>query len=421
MGGLIHQEMAFAIKSRGHDYEIAVPFYRTVARSKEPDPFEEGVRVHRIPSGGRFVVDLVNRLGEPVFHFPSFLSFSSSLRRFLRREPPFDVVIAEGAYPMGAMACLATRGSGTPLLVSVAGGDFLANLGADYGYGRYWVPRWLMRRTFRAASVVRAIAPYAGAGAIGLGCPPERLALVPRNIAASTFLPEGESRNRYRKEARRHIADRYDTGDRRLIVTVGRLLPIKGFDHLVRALPSIVASQGDVRLLHVGPNRDDPRLGDYQKHLQGLAQSLGVLSNLLFAGTLPLEGVREALAAADVAAVPSLEEGGNKTMLEAAAVGTPFVVTRTSGNAGWAKEWDCGLIVEPASPSELAQAISHILGDEARGDALGENGLRFAQEFRTSKIADRMLALCQVAAKRADLPEALREPKELLHPPRPPA
>jgi glycosyltransferase involved in cell wall biosynthesis len=416
LGGLIHREMALAMRARGHEYEIVVPVSRKPTALDSADPFEKGIVVHRLACGGHPALDLVNRVGNPVFRFPWFTTFTLRLARFLRSRPRFDVVIAEGAYPFGAMTWLATRRTGVPYVVSVAGGDFLANVTAGYGYARYGVPRRLMRRSFRGAAVVRAIAPYAGERAVALGCPTARLALVPRNISAATFLPEGVDRRPFREAARRRVAERFGLGSAALVVTVGRLLPIKGFDHLVRALPEIVRSRGDVRVLHVGPNREDPRLGNYKGHLEELATSLGVGRSLVFAGSLALEGVRETLAAADVAAVPSLEEGGNKTMIEAAAVGTPFVATRTSGNAGWAREWDCGLIVEPASADQLATAISSLLGDAGRANTLGENGLRFAEEFRTERVAERMLALCRVAASGTGLPPDLRQPEDLLHP-----
>jgi glycosyltransferase involved in cell wall biosynthesis len=359
---------------------------------------------------------VVNRLGEPLLRFPWFPMFSLRFARFLRARPRYDVIIAEGAYPLGAATWLATRDSGVPFIASVAGGDFLANAEAGYGYARYRVPRLLMRAAFRSAAVVRAIAPYAGERAVALGCPPERLALVPRNIAQTTFLPTGVDRGHFRAACRRSLVERLGLGPEPVIATVGRLLPIKGFDHLIRALPEIIASMGAVHLVHVGPNRDDPRIGDYRSHLEGLAESLGVRSSLTFAGPLPLEGVREALAAASVAVVPSLEEGGNKTMIEAAAVGTPFVATRTSGNAGWAHGWNCGVVVEPASAGALARAIADLLRDPSRAELMGENGLAFAEGFRTDHVADRMLAICRLAADGAAVPPEMRSARELLAP-----
>ena len=414
LGGAIHRELALEIRARGHDYQIVVPAQRESEKGPGAEAFEDEVPVHRLACGGRSTLDLVNRLGQPVFHFPWFLTFAHRLDRFLKSRPRFDVLIAEGAFPFGAIAWLATRRSRTPYLVSVLGGDFLANAAANYGYARYALPRYLMRASFRGAAIIRAISPYAGDRAVALGCHRERLALVQRNIARDTFLPEGVDHREFRRNARRRVGERFALEGARLVVTVGRLLPIKGFDDLVRAIPGIVASSGDVRVIHVGPNRADSRLGDYERHLGGIARTLGVGPRLAFAGAVSLEGVREFLAAADVAAVPSIEEGGNKTLLEAAAAGTPFVVTRTTGNADWARSWNCGIIVEPSSPAELATAIARLLRDPAEADAMGKNGVRFANEFRTGRVADRMLALCCVAAEGAALPEDLRVPKELL-------
>jgi glycosyltransferase involved in cell wall biosynthesis len=269
-----------------------------------------------------------------------------------------------------------------------------------------------MRIVFRRAAVVRAISPYAGAGAERLGCPASKLALVPRNVAASAFLPPGADRAGFRRDARRKAADRFGLGAARLLVGVGRLLPIKGFDVLVRALPRI-GPAADARLLLVGPTRDDPEVGDYRRHLETLARQLGVGDRVTFVGAFPLEEVRGLLAAADVAVVPSLEEGGNKTLVEAAAVGTPFVATRTAGNADWARNWHSGVVVEPGSPEALALGILTILEDATRAEAMGASGVRFADHFRTDRVAERMLALCRAAVAGSPLTADLKEPAEL--------
>jgi len=420
IGGAIHREMARDIRARGHDYQILVPA-RAEEVGRPPEALEEGIPVHRVVCSGSFVFDVVNRATTPLFRFPSLLTLASRLGRFLRSQPPFDVLIAEGAYPLGTVAWLSAHRARVPCILSIVGGDFLANEEANYGFARYALPRRLMRASLGAAAVVRAISPLAGERAVALGCPRDRLALVPRNIAAGAFLPAGADRTVFRREARQRLAARLGTGDGALVVAVGRLLPIKGFDVLVRALPRIAASVAGVRLLLVGPNRVDSRFGDYRQHLEGLALGAAVGDRLSFAGSVPLEQVRDLLAAADVVAIPSLEEGGNKVLLEAAAVGTPFVATRTAGNAAWAREWNCGVVVEPSSAEGLAGSITRLLEEPHRAAVLGENGLRFADHFRTAPVAERILALCRVAAKRARLPLELREPFALLHPQAPPS
>jgi glycosyltransferase involved in cell wall biosynthesis len=131
---------------------------------------------------------------------------------------------------------------------------------------------------------------------------------------------------------------------------------------------------------------------------------------------VPLPEVREYLAAADVLVVPSLEEGGNKVLVEAAAVGTPFVATRTAGNAEWSRAWHCGLIVDPQSPEALAAGLQSLLADPAFAASTGQRGLPFAEQFRTPVVAHRMLSLCSHAVRGGPLAPELREPEGLRRP-----
>jgi glycosyltransferase involved in cell wall biosynthesis len=114
-----------------------------------------------------------------------------------------------------------------------------------------------------------------------------------------------------------------------------------------------------------------------------------------------------------VVAVPSLEEGGNKVLLEAAAVGTPFVATDTTGNSDWARGWSCGVVVPSGSPAALAAGLRSVLEDPGSAAAMGRHGIRFAEFFRTRAVAERILALCGHAVQGGDLPPDLREPAGL--------
>jgi glycosyltransferase involved in cell wall biosynthesis len=94
-------------------------------------------------------------------------------------------------------------------------------------------------------------------------------------------------------------------------------------------------------------------------------------------------------------------------------VGTPFVATRTAGNADWARNWHAGVVVEPGSPEALALGILTILEDAPRAEAMGASGVRFADHFRTDRVAERMLALCRSAIAGSPLTADLKEPAEL--------
>jgi teichuronic acid biosynthesis glycosyltransferase TuaC len=413
LAGEVHRELAREIRAGGHDYEVFAPVHRRDMTGRTPDAVEDGIPVHRVVCGGTLAATLLGLLSRPLFRYPWFLAALLGLLRLLGRRPPYDAILAETVYPLGAIVWLATRVRRAPFVVSVAGGDFLSNEVSNYGYGRYRIPRRLMAASFRKAAVVRCISPYAAENAAGLGCPREKLAVVQRNIGERTFGPEGDGLRAFRQAARARVDARLASGSGPLVAAVGRLLPIKGFDDLLRALPEVAAGAPDVRLVLVGPNRVDSRLGDYQRHLEELAESLGVGERVQFIGPVPLGEVRDFLAAADVVAIPSIEEGGNKVLLEAAAVGTPFVSTRTAGNAELARPWDCGLVVEPRAPSALAAAIGRLLRDHAEARAMGERGRVFAEQFRARVVAARMVGLCELAARGEPLTDELRMPAAL--------
>ena len=416
LGGSIHRELAQRILAAGHQLEIFAPAHARHMGNRAEEVVEEGVRVHRAVCAGRPHLDVVNLLARPVFHFPWFLTSLLALRRVLRKSRSADVVMVESAYPFGAQVDIATRGLRMPFVIAVLGGDFIANDAANYGYGRYAIARTLMRRAFHRAAAVRAVSPYAARRAEALGCAPGKIAVVQRNIARGCFTPEGVELAAFRAAARQRVAQRFGVEAPRLVVAVGRLVPIKGFDHLLRALPKVIAALGETQLLLVGPNRRESQLGDYRRHLERLAATLGVAEGVVFTGALPHEGVRDALAAADVVAVPSVEEGGSKMVMEAGAVGTPVVSTASTGTVEWAKAWRCAVVVEPSNPESLAHGLLEVLGDPSRAASMSLRGPPFAQRFRPEPVAERILALCQVAARGGSLPPGLREPRELLHP-----
>lgn len=416
LGYEISRELAQEISARGHSYSIFALARARDMRGRRTEAVEEGVPIHRAVCAGYKYLDAINALTVPLFKYPWFLPALYQLVRYLRQHPEFEIVIAEGAYPMGALVYLATRLTPRPYIVNVAGGDFIANEQAQYGYGRFGAVRWMLRRVLRHSSFVRPESPYGAMRCLQLGCPPEKLALVQRNIARCTFLPHGADSEAYRARARVEICARLGITAPRLILTVGRLLPIKGFDDLLRGLPQILAGSGNTHIVHVGPNRNDPKLGDYQAYLERLAQELGIASNLTFAGAVPLEQVRDFLAAADVVAIPSVEEGGNKIVMESAAVATPFVATATAGTPDWAREWGCGLIVPPRAPDQMAAALIELLNHPTRAREMGRAGMRFAEQFRTDIVADRILKISACALAGQALPTDLQQPSGLLHP-----
>ncbi len=170
----------------------------------------------------------------------------------------------------------------------------------------------------------------------------------------------------------------------RLIVGLGRLVPVKGFQVLVKALPLIRSLVPSARLLLVGD-------GPLREALVSDAGALGVADRVEIAG--PQFAPAPFLAAADVVVVPSLNEGMGRVLVEAMALGRPVVATRVGGIPAVVADGETGSLVPPDDPSALARAVSGLLNDPGLRLRMGEAGRRRAEQFSLAVMESGLLDL----------------------------
>jgi glycosyltransferase involved in cell wall biosynthesis len=276
---------------------------------------------------------------------------------------------------------------------TIRGGDLIADDTIGYGFARFRSVRLLLRMAFHRAAVVRAVSPGARAMAIRFGCPPEKITVVPRNIREDCFVDDVPA---FRAACRREIAARYGLDGRTIVVAAGRLLPVKGFDDLVRAMPRLLAEIPSAVALICGPNRVDPQVGEYGAYLERLAREVGVGQHVILTGQIAPERMASYLAAADAVAVPSLIEGGNKILVEGAALGTPFVATDTSGTIGFFTASE-GVSVPTRQPERLAVALIELLADRVAWERRSAACLAGRARFHSHSVAAAMQQVYQRA------------------------
>lgn len=135
-----------------------------------------------------------------------------------------------------------------------------------------------------------------------------------------------------------------------VVVAVGRLHAQKNLDLLLDAF-AILRRKTSARLIVVGTGPASER-----KRLAGRAATLGIAADTLFAGET--DNVFAWLARASVFALPSRWEGSSLALLEALAVGTPIVATRSAGDAAWVLDGgNYGLLADP-DPASFAEALA---------------------------------------------------------------
>ncbi len=152
-----------------------------------------------------------------------------------------------------------------------------------------------------------------------------------------------------------------------IIGTLGRLVPIKGQEWLLKAAPRVLAEFPQACFVIIG---DGPMLGE----LRQLTSQLGIGLRVVFLGAR--EDVPECLAALDLFVLPSLNEGMGRALLEAMAVGCPVVATCVGGIPDIVADGATGLLVPPRDDRALAEAILTLLRDRSRRAAYGEAARR---------------------------------------------
>ena len=155
---------------------------------------------------------------------------------------------------------------------------------------------------------------------------------------------------------------------------VGRLSLEKGLDVLLRALALVGDSLPGLTVDVVGG-------GDQERALRALSKELGLQGVVTFHGAISGADLEGFYRGASALVVPSrCMETGPLVALEAMAHGVPVVGSERGGLAELVQPGRNGLLFRPEDPSDLAEAISRLIGDGALRRSLSEGGLRLARE-----------------------------------------
>ncbi len=287
---------------------------------------------------------------------------AARLTRNLLRKLHFDVIHANEAHALTA-AWMAGAHRQAPLVVS-------RRVAFPLNASR------LARARYHAARRVLAVSHFVARSVADSGLPAGVVRVVYDGVEAPPPLTP-ESRQRAR--GRWGISEAEP-----LLGCVGYLLPEKGQETLLRALPAIRARVPDCRLLLAGDGPCRPRL-------ERLAEQLGVRSAVLFAGHV--QDVDEVYRALDLFVFPSLAEPLGSSLLAAMACGLP-VIAVAAGGVPEVIEEGSGLLLAEAGPDEIAHAAVGLLLDRDGAARLGWAARRVIQQrFTADHMVDATLKI----------------------------
>jgi phosphatidylinositol alpha-1,6-mannosyltransferase len=297
----------------------------------------------------------------------------------LLREHGCTAVWFGASAPLGLLAP-ALRAAGAERIVA-------STHGHEAGWAVLPGARQALRRIGSTVDVVTYITEYVRARIAGAFGPGANLHHLPPGVDVDRFRPDVDG-SALRRE--------YGLADRPVIVCVSRLVPRKGQDLLIRALPAVRRRVPDAALLLVGH-------GPYREELAALAERHGVRDDVVFTGGVAQAELPAHYAAGDVFAMPCRTrrggldvEGLGIVYLEASATGLPVIAGDSGGAPDAVREGDTGYVVPGDDEEVLAERLIELLDDGALRTRLGSNGRAWVEaEWRWSVLAERLQAYLQ--------------------------
>jgi phosphatidyl-myo-inositol dimannoside synthase len=297
----------------------------------------------------------------------------------LLREHGCTSVWFGAAAPLGLMAP-ALRAAGAERLVATTHGH-------EAGWAQLPAARGLLRRIGESTDTITYLGEYTRSR-IAAALTPEaaaRMVQLPPGVDEKVFHPGSGG-----DEVRATLG----LTERPVVVCVSRLVPRKGQDTLIRAMPRILAAEPDTVLLIVGG-------GPYEKDLRALAARTGVAASVRFTGAVPWSGLPAHYGAGDVFAMPCRTrrggldvEGLGIVYLEASATGLPVVAGDSGGAPDAVLDGETGWVVGGTSAEDTADRVITLLADPELRRDMGERGRRWVEEkWRWDLLAERLRAL----------------------------
>ncbi|HUQ62019.1 glycosyltransferase [Lentzea sp.] len=348
--------LAAAMVRRGH--EVVVYTRRDAEELPRRVPTEDGYEVVHVPAG-------------PAVQVPKdgLLPHMAEFARFLRQDWSPDVVHSH-FWMSGLASVVAARDSGIPVVHTY---HALGTVKRRHQGARDTSPPERIsveRLVGREAAAVAATCEDEVQELTGMGLWRSKISVVPCGVDPKVFTTTGP------------VAER--TALRR-IVSVGRLVPRKGFDDLIAALPGVPGTE----LVIAGGSRDLTNDPEAQR-LLSRAETHGVADRVSLVGQVDRADMPALLRSADVVACVPWYEPFGIVPLEAMACGVPVVASAVGGLKDTVAHGVTGVLTPPRDPRALGRALRKVLADRSRGMAYGIAGRdRVEARYTWDEVATR--------------------------------
>ena len=260
-----------------------------------------------------------------------------------------DLIVAQNPFVAGFLSIIASSIIKKPVIISVHGHEFTVSKKQSF----------LKKFVCSRATKIRAISKKVKDAIVSWGISPEKITIIEDRVDCNHFNPSVEG-----NEIRKKLGIK-----NKMIISVGSLIEIKGFDTLLEAAKLVKESVSDVKFVIAG-------IGPLKSKLIEKTKELGISDIVNFVGLIPYSEMPKYYAASDLFVHPAYVEGMGRVILEAQAAKIPVIATKVGGIPEAVSD-SSAILVEPHNPKALGDAILKVLKDKELAIDLSKKGREF--------------------------------------------
>lgn len=329
-------------------------------------------------------------------HFPHFPSIPGLLKQWdglmmalgtlpllrrLKAQGRLDIIDAHFAYPDGYAALLLGRWLGIPYTVTLRGTET-----------RHLQTPGLAERALKAiksAARVFSVSESLKNLAIQHGADPSSIEVVGNGVDIERFKPVDRQTARAAMRIELHA---------KVLISVGGLVPRKGFHRVIDVLPELRIAHPDLKFLIIGGPSPE---GNNRPQLERQVDELGLKDCVIFLGPVKPDQLPGLLSAADVFVLATSNEGWANVFLEAMACGLPVVTTDVGGNREVINDDSLGFVTPLGDPEALADAIRRALATPWDRQHIRSHAENNAWDERIERLCARFVSIAVAQEKNA--------------------
>lgn len=355
-GGVATHDMARVLAKR-HTVHVLTTAFGELPR----DEVQEGVSIHRVP--------VLGRTSLPTATFLSLLLFApmAVVRGIsLLRETPFDVIYAQFVIPSGLPAAIISRLFGIPFVLTFIGGD-IYDPSKGISPHRHALLRWVIRWIASQASARTAISHDTKTRTIELHGVKEDITVVPIGLKEKTVQVHA-------KRAQFGFSE-----DDIVCVSIGRLVPRKGYDILLQAWKEIPSA----KLVIIGD-------GPMKELLLTTIEEYGLQDRVQLLGQVDEEQKFQLLSIATMYVSAAQHEGFGIVFLEAMDAGLAIVASDDGGQRDFLVHGENAFLVGPHDSHAVSAAVRTLMEDSPLRARMGEKNKEDVKQYYLDRTVARI-------------------------------